>query len=248
MLVAAAVCPCPPLLVPELASGAAPELDGLRAACDTALRAVLAAKPELLWVVGPGTEHVVFEGGGRGTFAPYGVDLAVSLGRTPGRAAPDAPLPGSLAVGAWLLDRAGWDGPAGGLAVPDSREPALCAADGVRLAGSAERVGLLVLGEGSARRSLKAPGYLDERAEGFDAVAARGLATADSGGELAGADAARARELMVSGRAPWQVLAGAAGRPDTAHGGPGDSPSALGAELLYQDAPYGVGYVVAVWS
>jgi hypothetical protein len=28
-----AVCPHPPLLVPEVACGAAPELDGLRAAC-----------------------------------------------------------------------------------------------------------------------------------------------------------------------------------------------------------------------
>jgi hypothetical protein len=245
MLVAAAVCPCPPLLVPELASGAASELDGLRAACDAALRAVLAAKPELLWVVGPGTEHGSFEDGGIGTFAPYGVDLTVTLGR----AASAEPLPGSLGVGAWLLDRAGWDGPAGGLAVPDSREPALCAADGVRLAGSAERVGLLVLGEGSARRTLKAPGYLDERAEGFDAVAARGLATADSGGELAGMDDALAFELMASGRAPWQVLAGAAGRSDgSASPDGGVLGGVLGAELLYQDAPYGVGYFVAVWS
>ena len=32
MLVAAAVCPCPPLLVPEVAAGAAPELDAARAA------------------------------------------------------------------------------------------------------------------------------------------------------------------------------------------------------------------------
>ncbi|MGW2112578.1 hypothetical protein [Streptomyces sp. NPDC001948] len=31
MLVAAAVCPCPPLLVPEVAAGAAPEHSGLGA-------------------------------------------------------------------------------------------------------------------------------------------------------------------------------------------------------------------------
>ncbi|MFC1419886.1 class III extradiol dioxygenase subunit B-like domain-containing protein [Streptacidiphilus cavernicola] len=235
MLVAAAVCPCPPLLVPELASGAAPELDGLREACDTALRAVLAAAPDLLWVVGPGAEHGAFEDGGTGSFAPYGVDLAVTLGLGD----PAEPLPGSLCVGAWLLDRAGWAGPAKGLAVPDYLEPELCAANGVRLAGSADRVGLLVLGEGSARRGLKAPGYLDERAEGFDAVAARGLAGADSGGELAGLDDELAFELMASGRAPWQVLAGAAADPAT---GP------LDARLHYQDAPYGVGYFVADWT
>jgi hypothetical protein len=96
-------------------------------------------------------------------------------------------------------------------------------------------VGLLVVGEGSARRSLKAPGYLDERAEGFDAVVSRGLATADAQGELSTLDDELAYELMASGRAPWQVLAGAAA-------------GSLGAELLYEDAPYGVGYFVAAWT
>jgi len=37
MLVAAAVCPCPPLLVPAVAAGAAPELDAARKACADAL-------------------------------------------------------------------------------------------------------------------------------------------------------------------------------------------------------------------
>lgn len=45
------------------------------------------------------------------------------------------------------------------------------------------------------------------------------------------------RELKVSGRAPWQVLAGAA------EGG-----ASLSGVLLHEDAPYGVGYVVAAWS
>lgn len=231
MLVAAAVCPCPPLLVPEIASGAAAELDDLRAACDTALRAVVAAEPELLWVVGPAAEHGSFEDGGTASFRPYGVDLTVPLGR----GGSTEPLPPSLGVGAWLLDRIGWDGGVKGLGVPDYLEADICAANGVRLAGSAERVGLLVLGEGSARRSLKAPGYLDERAEDFDRAAARGLALADAGGELAAMDDELAFELMASGRAPWQVLSAAAA------GG-------LEAELLYQDAPYGVGYFVASWT
>jgi hypothetical protein len=232
MLVAAAVCPCPPLLVPEVASGAAPELDDLRVACDDALRAVLAAEPELLWVVGPGADYEMFSRGGVGSLLPFGVDLSLTLGA----AAAEEVLPPSLTVGAWLLARSGWSGPVRGIAVPDYLEPPLCGENGVHLAASATRVGLLVLGEGSARRSLKAPGYLDERAEDFDAVVARGLATADRGGELSGLDDELAFELMASGRAPWQVLSGAA-----AEGG-------LDAELLYQDAPYGVGYFVAAWT
>jgi hypothetical protein len=96
-------------------------------------------------------------------------------------------------------------------------------------------VALLVMGDASACRSLKAPGYLDERAAGFDAEVARALAAADVAA-LEALDPALARELMASGRAPWQVLAGAA------------EDAGLSGALLYEDAPYGVGYLVAAWS
>ncbi len=106
---------------------------------------------------------------------------------------------------------------------------------GQGLAGLADRVGLLVMGDGSACRSLKAPGYLDERAEGYDAALARALGTADTAA-LAALDPGLAAELKAEGRAPWQVLAGAA------------EGAGLTARLGYQDAPYGVGYLVASWS
>jgi aromatic ring-opening dioxygenase LigB subunit len=96
-------------------------------------------------------------------------------------------------------------------------------------------VALLVMGDASACRTLKAPGYLDKRAAGFDAEVARALGAADVAA-LKALDAELAYELKVSGRAPWQVLAGAAEGAD------------LGGALLYEDAPYGVGYVVAAWS
>ncbi|MGW6508255.1 hypothetical protein ACWGCP_12000, partial [Streptomyces niveus] len=53
MLVSAAVCPCPPLLVPALAAGAAPELDAARDACADALGVLAASRPDRLVVVGP---------------------------------------------------------------------------------------------------------------------------------------------------------------------------------------------------
>jgi hypothetical protein len=96
-------------------------------------------------------------------------------------------------------------------------------------------VALLVMGDASACRSVKAPGYLDERAEPFDAQVARALGAADTAA-LAALDPGLARELKVSGRAPWQLLAGAA-----EHAG-------LSGALLYDEAPYGVGYLVATWS
>lgn len=87
MLVAAAVCPCPPLLVPEVAAGAAAELDALRAACDEALAALVAADPQLVVVVGAGPEAEVWTEGGAGSFQRYGVPLVAKLpgGRIEGR-------------------------------------------------------------------------------------------------------------------------------------------------------------------
>ncbi|WP_188266886.1 MULTISPECIES: class III extradiol dioxygenase subunit B-like domain-containing protein [unclassified Streptomyces] len=237
MLVAAAVCPCPPLLVPEVAAGAAAELDAARVACADALGLLAAARPDRLYVVGPVEEgaHGIYPAGSTGSFAGFGVDSSVRLGDP---AAPDGdrPLPASLTVGAWLLEAAGRGGaPVEGLAVDTAATPDVCAGLGRSLADSAERVALLVLGDGSACRTVKAPGYLDERAEGFDAEAARALGTADAGALMA-LDPELAQELKAAGRAPWQVLAGAA------------EGAGLDGRLLFEDAPYGVGYFVAAWS
>ncbi|MER5848815.1 class III extradiol dioxygenase subunit B-like domain-containing protein [Streptomyces sp. NPDC002012] len=237
MLVAAAVCPCPPLLVPEVAAGAAPELDALRDACADALGVLAAARPDVLIVIGP-ADHAgrgPHPEGAPGTFKGFGVDLGVRLGRGKGPVT-DRPLPPSLAVGAWLLARAQWaEAPVEGLGVGEPLETVRCTSTGRDLAARADRVALLVMGDGSACRTLKAPGYLDDRAAAFDAVAAHALGTADPDALIA-LDASLAHELKAAGRAPWQVLAGAA------------EGSGLGGRLLYEDAPYGVGYLVATWS
>ena len=239
MLVAAALCPCPPLLVPAVAAGAAPELGALRAACQDAIGVLAASRPERLVVIGPAERpsRGVFPPGAAGSFRDFGVDLDVTLGAA-GQDAPRdedvPPLPSSLAVAAWLLR--GWSAaPVEGLGVGEQLEPDRCLAAGRAVAGSAERVALLVMGDGSACRSLKAPGYLDERAEAFDAKAAAALAGADIRA-LGALDPDLAQELKAAGRAPWQVLAGAA---EDAH---------LTGELLQDTAPYGVGYYVAAWT
>ncbi|OII68382.1 class III extradiol dioxygenase subunit B-like domain-containing protein [Streptomyces sp. CC77] len=254
MLVAAAVCPCPPLLVPEVAAGAASELDAARAACLDALGVLAASRPDRLVVVGTDPRAATSEAAGgavsypegtSGGFQGFGVDLDVMLG--PGGTAVEPagpasgpvvgpPLPDSLAVGAWLLGRADWsDAPVEGLGVDERLAPGRCTARGREIADRAPRVALLVMGDGSACRTVKAPGYLDERAGGFDADAARALAAADTAA-LAALDPALAHELKAAGRAPWQVLAGAARE------------AGLAGRLLYDDAPYGVGYLVAAWS
>ncbi|MFE9497254.1 class III extradiol dioxygenase subunit B-like domain-containing protein [Streptomyces collinus] len=237
MLVAAAVCPCPPLLVPEVAAGAAVELDAARAACTDALGVLAAARPDLLVVVGPAERsgRGPHPQGTPGSFRGFGVDLDVRLGAATDTD-PERELPPSLAVGAWLLERTGWaDAPIEGLGVGEPLEPERCAEAGRGIGARADRVAMLVMGDASACRTLKAPGYLDERAAGFDAGVARALGAADLAAVMA-LDAGLAQELKASGRAPWQLLAGAA------------EGAGLSGALLYDDAPYGVGYLVATWS
>jgi hypothetical protein len=251
MLVAAAVCPCPPLLVPDVAAGAAPELDAARAACTDALGVLAAARPDLLVVVGPAepSGRGPHPEGARGTFRGFGVDLDVRLGGNGARTrmregaagsepveGGDRPLPPSLAVAAWLLGRTDWsDAPVEGLGVGEPLAAERCIQVGREIAARAGRVALLVMGDASACRTLKAPGYLDDRAAGFDMEVAHALGAADVAA-LKTLDAELAYELKASGRAPWQVLAGAA------------EGAGLAGALLYEDAPYGVGYVVAAWS
>ncbi|KJK58299.1 class III extradiol dioxygenase subunit B-like domain-containing protein [Saccharothrix sp. ST-888] len=231
MLVAAAVCPCPPLLVPEVAAGAAPELESLRTACAEAVRELLDSGAELIVVVGTGPQAEVWTEGGAGSFRRYGVDLAVRL---PSGGVEGPQLAPSLTLGAWLLTEARAGLPTHACAVPTDAPPARMLGLGKGLAELADRVGLLVLGDGSACRSVKAPGYLDERAEDFDAACARALGAADTEA-LAALDPVLAAELLADGRAPWQVLAGAA------------QGAGLGGRLRYAEAPYGVGYYVASW-
>lgn len=238
MLVAAAVCPCPPLLVPEVAAGAAGELDATRAACVDALGVLTAARPDRLVVVGPVTadESGAYEAGSVGDLTGFGVPSpagSFTLGEGPGDG---RRLPSSLTLGAWLLHTVSWRAaPVSGWGVDTQLPPADCLLTGRRLVEGEDRVALLVLGDGSTCRTLKAPGYLDERAAAFDAAAAHALGSADTAA-LRDLDAALATELHAAGRASWQVLVGAA--EDI-------SPSG---ELLHDSAPYGVGYLVAAWT
>jgi hypothetical protein len=217
--------------VPALAAGAADELDGLRAACDRAVAALTAAAPDCIVVIGdaPSTGPVAADA--CIDWAPYGGARRPPVGgSTPRR------LPLSLAIGAWLLDRAGWAGPRSYVGIAADTAPSTCEAIGAALIAEGPRVALLVMGDGSARRGEKAPGYLDPRAEPYDEQVRSALAAGDPDA-LGRLDPVAARELLVAGRASWQVLAGAAranGRPVTA-------------ELLAAAAPYGVGYLVAAW-
>ena len=231
MLVAAAVCPHPPLLVPGVGAGASGELDGLRVACDAAVLDLLAADPTVVVVVGGAPVVGPYGDGAWGSLAGYGVRVPVGSG--PG----EPTLPLSLTLGRWLLDRA--DGQADSQALLFGVEPDAgtdrCLALGEALAGRADGVALLVMGDGSARRSVKGPGGLHPDAEPFDTAVAQALAAGDPD-VLAALDPTHAADLLAAGRAPWQVLAGAA-RGGTWRGA-----------VTWTGSPYGVTYLVATWT
>jgi hypothetical protein len=235
-LVAAAVCPNPPLLVPDLAAGAAGELDDLRAACDAAVAALWSARPEMLAVVGVGPQTRELSSPYLGSFAPWGSPVQVSMdaGAQPGGAGTALPL-GPL-VGLWLLGRQESAPPVRVWTIAADAAPDDCARLGREMTADG-RAALLVMGDGAACHGEKSPGYADPRAEPFDAAVVEALVDGDTARLLA-LDPALAAQLLAAGRAPWQVLAGAA-----AHAG-----RRWRGLLRYAAAPYGVGYFVASWS
>ena len=237
MLVAVAVCPHPPLLVPELAVGQDAQTEALRSACLRAAELLVAAPHDEVVVVGAGPIAGSPQPGSIGSLAPYGVDMSVCLaGIIPPRPQPGASaLPLSVTIGVWALRQAGYPRDLRARVVTDSDKPDECRDLGARMASFPVRTALLVMGDGSARRTEASPGYVDPRSEVFDDAVADALGSADTAA-LAVLDPALAAELLAMGRAPWQVLAGAA------------AGSAWRAELLYADAPFGVGYFVAHWT
>jgi hypothetical protein len=254
---AAAVVPHPPLLIPELGRGDPAELGELRSACLRAVEVTLARADGLL-LVGGGPVAALAAAGAAGSFTPFGGPVEVSLPDAPARngngwpdldrlaqalpgalsAAPLEELPLSLAVAAWLLEESGHQVPLlAALAVPASLACAEAVALGrllARAADSGGRVGLLAMGDLSAGRTHMAPAAFHPGAAAFDRQV--GQAVRDGApGRLLDLDPALAAALEVAGLVPLQVLAGALERAAVVRG-----------EVLYEDAPYGVGYLVAV--
>ena|SRR5258708_7202661 len=250
MIVAAALCPAPPLLVRVL-TGAQQVAEDLRTACLDSVAEIMAAAPDVIAVVGAAERTSTWDGASSLNVASFAPGLANgSVNRGPVGSTGAADLPPPLGVGAWLLDQArqtthagqagqagqaGWQPECVLQSVAYDEPPGRCADIGARLAnlaGTAGRVALLVMADGSTRRGLRAPGYLDERSIGFDAEVEQAVRSGQLEALLA-IDPARAADLMATGRPAWQVLAGAlAGRK-------------VSSEVRYCDDPFGVAYLVA---
>ena len=265
MLIAGAVCPHPPLLIPAaLGSAASDPPAELRSVADAAGRAVsglAGARPDLIVVVGGGAAEREYGADASGGLHAYGVDVTVGPG--------EPVLPLSLTVGRWLLEGAGIQvreetpdpaaGPAGaeagvpgeavnlpgggaelGIAVvfqevAKNTAAGACLKLGRILADRAPRVALLAMGDACARPAREDPEVPDPAARDYDEEVAEALAAADARW-LARLDPALDDELVVAGRAAWQVLAGAA------------KGTRMQGRLLCMAAPYGVTYLVASWE
>ena len=186
---------------------------------------MLAARPEVVVVVGDGVAPGVrFGPGDGGDVRGFGVDLEVAFA---GATRPGGlRLPLAHTLGAWLLDEAGFAGTRVGVGPADLGEL-------VRdLPGP---VGILAMGDGSACRTLKAPGYLDAAAGPFDAAVATALATGDAAA-LAALDLGEAECLLAAGAPTWRAVGAALTGRDVI------------ANLHLDAAPFGVGYLVADWA
>jgi hypothetical protein len=222
--VAVAFCASPPLLLPAVEGRAVEETVALRRACGEAVAAMLGVRPEVVVVVGDGVPPGVrFGAGDRGDLRGFGIELAVPFD---GYVGPGGRrLSVAHTVGAWLLHEAGFSGIRVGVG-PDDLAQLLRDLPGP--------VGVLAVGDGSARRSVKAPGYLDEAAAPYDAAVARAFAAGDARA-LAALDPVAGERLMAGGVPAWRAVGSAlAARHVTAR-------------LHYDDAPFGVGYLVADW-
>ena len=208
----AAFCPSAPLLVPEVGVGRDPALEVLRTHCHEAISTLIKAEPSVVVVLGatgaPADETAA------GSFAPWGVDVRVG-----GAGQSTLSLP--HAIGAWLLDEAGWAGPRW-YVVPDTTVPP---AD--------DPWGLLVIGDGSATRTAKGPASFDPEGEVFDETVAAALV---SGRPASLAELVAPVRIQAQGVPAWHAAARLM------------SGRTYDARVSADTAPYGVGYFVATWS
>lgn len=231
MIVAAAFCPHPPLLHPQALGAAGQELgSALLAACARALGRVLAAEPDSVLILGaggtPAPDETAYGPGDAGDLIGYGVPLRVGFDGPPQNGGARLPLAHTL--GAWLLDEAGFRGRRLGVAAGSTSAQA-------RSPGwDDRRWALLVMGDGSARRTQGSPGWYDPDALAFDQAVQQALA-GGQGKALLDLDRQLGERVLAAGIASWHAA------------GQMLEPTPMSAELQYADSPFGVFYAVASW-
>lgn len=171
-VVGAALVPAAPVMVPELSGSLHPAAEPHEAM----LRAVGG-------LLDAGPEHIVVIAEGEGD-ATFGTDATWALHRLGGgRAQPGegagAVLPIPLALGASMLRQAGWTGSVEYRSIQHGAPASNAFALARDLIASPRRIGLLLLGNGSACSTEKAPGSLHPEAGAFNAELLRVIGSGD---------------------------------------------------------------------
>ncbi|WP_285033722.1 hypothetical protein [Mycolicibacterium sp. lyk4-40-TYG-92] len=220
-----AIVPSAPILVPELASGAAVELADLTAAVRCAAQDLPSR-----WVaigVGPRDDRVPADAAG--TFAGYGADVRVAF--SPDLPGEVRPLPLCALIAGWLRGSVNAGATVDVRVYAADMAPEVAIERGRVLRGeldaAADPVGVLVVADGANTLTAAAPGGFEPDSVARQAQWDDALATGDV--------AAIAGLSGALGRVAYQLLAGLAG-PDPK------------ATELYRGAPYGVGYFVGTWT
>lgn len=219
MIRAAVVVPAAPALLPGI-GGTADPLADVRERAAALVAATAGTKgADRLVVVGSGPATRVWPGD-----APSGA-ARFTTGRVP-----DGALPTDLEIGRLLAPSTG--GEVVLQSVAADATPQECADLGRELAAGPPAV-LVVVADGPATLTEKAPGHLQLDAAPFAAELSRAVAQADSAA-LAALDPAVCDRLWMRGRPALQVLAAAT--------------DGLAGELVADEAPFGVQYLLARWA
>lgn len=261
------MCPGAPLLIPGLADVLAGEVAELVTACHRAIFELEDVDRVLLLSSGPGARDewqrrqrisvvqpagalvssALLTGGSAaahftGRLAGKTTAQALAVSPQVDRTAPSAqaiapPAGVGVIVGAALLAAAGIGVPVTAVELADPTAEVTDLLDDVRT--SADRVGLLVVAEGSASRGSRSPGGGSTDADSLDAALAGALAAGDPAAlaAAAGVGPSEAARLLFTSGPALSTLAELT-KPE-----PPDR-----AAVLLDQAPLGVGYLVAVWS
>lgn len=219
MITAAVVVPAAPALLPGIGGTADPLADLRERAAALVAETIRAKGADRLVVVGSGptTREWPLE-------SPSGAPR-FTTGRVP-----DGALPTDLEIGRLFAPSRGGEIVLRSIAADAT--PDECAALGRELAAGPP-AGLLVVADGPATLTDKAPGHLQPEAAPFAEALGRALAEADPAA-LAALDPATCGRLWMRGRPALQVLAAAA--------------DGLVGEVLADEAPFGVQYLLARWA
>ncbi|MFX4286883.1 hypothetical protein ACQBJO_01780 [Janibacter sp. G349] len=219
MIRAAVVVPAAPALLPGI-GGTADPLADVRERAAALVAATAGTK---------GADRLVVVGSGPATRVWLGDAPSGAARFTTGRVL-DGALPTDLEIGRLLAPSTG--GEVVLQSVAADATPQECASLGHELAADLPAV-LLVVADGPATLTEKAPGHLQPDAAPFAAELSRAVAQADSAA-LAALDPAVCDRLWMRGRPALQVLAAAT--------------DGLAGELVADEAPFGVQYLLARWA